>query len=220
MQFLNPRRNNMNNQLVNNAHVLPNPLLPFSRKQSSQYSISNIQPQAVIVNEVNTVSKNDPKKNDPKKNDPKKIKWGPPTWYLFHTLAHKIKDDQILFLNELFQKIVLICSNLPCPTCTTHATKYMKRINPNTIKTKDDLKNLLFQFHNEVNSRTGEPQFPYDELNDKYEGAITNNIIQNFFIYFKDNSFNVSAIANSIHRDRITAGLIHWLNTNIHNFNP
>jgi hypothetical protein len=215
MQFLNPRRNNMNNQVVNNAHVLPNPLLPFSRKQSNQYSTSSIQPQAVIVNTVNTVSK-----NDPKKNDPNKIKWGPPTWYLFHTLAHKIRDDQILFLNELFQKIVLICSNLPCPTCTTHATKYMKRINPNTIKTKDDLKNLLFQFHNEVNIRTGVPQFPYDELNDKYENAVTNNVIRNFFIHFKNNSFNVSAIANSMHRDRITAGLVHWLNTNIRNFNP
>jgi hypothetical protein len=174
-----------------------------------------MQPQAVTVKEVTVVSK-----NDPKKNDPKKIKWGPPTWYLFHTLAHKVKDEQFSFIKtELFQNIVLICRNLPCPTCAAHATDYMSKVNPKTIKTKDDLKNLLFQFHNEVNSRTGTPHFSYNELNDKYDSAVTMNIIQNFFVYFKDGSFNVTAIANSMHRDRITSQFKEWLKTNIYYFN-
>ena len=41
------------------------------------------------------------------KPEEKKMKWGEPTWFLFHTLAHKIKEDNFSqikndFLNMCF----------------------------------------------------------------------------------------------------------------------
>ena len=120
---------------------------------------------------------------------------------------------------ELFNHIIAICNNLPCPNCATHASEYMKKIYPSSIQTKDDLKNMLFQFHNEVNARTSAPQFSYFELETKYSNANTVNIFKNFFIMFKDNSFNVTAISNTMHRERIVQSFKNWLQTNIDCFN-
>ena len=45
-----------------------------------------------------------------------KVKWGEPTWYLFHTLAEKINDESFPTIREeLLNVFYSICSNLPCP---------------------------------------------------------------------------------------------------------
>jgi len=196
MQFVNPRRST--NNIINNA-----PILTFSSKR-----LHNPH-QFDEVNKLNVVPKN----------DPKKIKWGAPTWYLFHTLAHKIKEEHFLTLRAvLINNIISICSNLPCPKCATHASEYMSKININAIRTKEDLKNMLFKFHNDVNSRVGNLQFSYEELNNKYANSNTVNIVQNFFVMFQDKSFNVSAIANSMHRTRVITTIKTWIRDNIHYF--
>jgi hypothetical protein len=197
MQFVNPRHST--NNISNNA------LMTFSSRR-----VYNPQPTSEIK-----------KPNVVPKNDPKKIKWGAPTWYLFHTLAHKVKEENFLTLRvDLINTIISICSNLPCPKCATHASEYMNKININAIRTKEDLKNMLFKFHNDVNSRVGSPQFSYEELTNKYESSVTVNIIQNFFIMFQDKSFNVSAIANSMHRTRVISMIKNWIKDNIQYFDP
>ena len=56
--------------------------------------------------------------------------WGPCTWYLFHTLAEKVKDEQFLKLKNGFISIIKrICSNLPCPECAEHAQHKLKSLN-------------------------------------------------------------------------------------------
>jgi hypothetical protein len=148
-----------------------------------------------------------------------KMLWGEPTWFLFHTLAHKVKDECFLEIrNELIGNIFSICYNLPCPKCQAHATEYVKKINVNSIRTKDDFKNFLFKFHNDVSSMKGNPMFPYDQLNDKYSSAVTINVIKNFFVFFQDKSFNVTAIANSMHRTRTILQLRDWFSRNIQYF--
>jgi hypothetical protein len=82
----------------------------------------------------------------------KKMKWGEPTWFLFHTLSYKIKDEMFLQVkNEILNIFFLICRNLPCSICAEHATQYMQNINFNAIQTKQQLKDLFFEFHNTVN---------------------------------------------------------------------
>ena len=50
----------------------------------------------------------------------KKLPWGEPIWFLFHTLAHKIKEKSFLIVkNELLNIIFLICNN---PVSYTHLT--------------------------------------------------------------------------------------------------
>jgi hypothetical protein len=189
MQYVNPR----NQQYMNINPQLRRSLMPF------------VQQSNVPVNY--------------NQNNPKKIKWGQPTWFLFHTLAEKVKDEHFSFIkNDLFNNIVSICNNLPCPKCTTHASEYMSKVNANSIRSKDDLKKMLFIFHNEVNTRTGAAQFSYEELNDKYSKAITIDIIQNFFVFFNDRSFNVTYITNNMHRARLMESLKNWFMRNIQYF--
>jgi hypothetical protein len=145
--------------------------------------------------------------------------WGPPIWFLFHTLAEKVKED--LFLNiktDLLNNIYSIATHLPCPICSTHATEYFNRINFNSIQTKTDLKLMLFQFHNDVNKRKGYSIFSVDELNDKYKNAVTVKIIQNFMIHFKDRNRSPKLIADDLQRTRIAAYLTGWFQQNIQFF--
>jgi len=72
--------------------------------------------------------------------------WGPCTWYLFHSLAEKIKDEHFSALRlEMLVMIKQFCSLLPCPECANHASEYMRRLNINRVQTKHDMKMMLCQ---------------------------------------------------------------------------
>lgn len=150
----------------------------------------------------------------------KPMKWGEPTWFLFHTLAEKVKDEYFSQIRkELLDVIYTICVNLPCPTCAVHATQHMNGINYSTIQTKQQLKDMLFAFHNTVNGRKGFPLFDYSGLDAKYSAANTVLIIQNFMVHFEDKHASVHMIANDMHRARIAKILKKWFNENIQYFN-
>jgi hypothetical protein len=149
----------------------------------------------------------------------KKMLWGPAIWFFFHTLAEKVKEESFSSIKaELLNNIYAISVNLPCPMCATHAKEYLDKINFNSIQCKDDLKNMLFQFHNEVNKRKNYPLFSRDELDEKYSKAVTVNIIKNFMFFFKDRSRSPKLIANDLQRTRIATILNTWFSTNIQHF--
>ena len=93
------------------------------------------------------------------------IAWGTITWFLFHTLAEKIKPESFENKkNELLKIIFLICNNLPCPECQDHAKETMKSMKINMIKNKEDFQKMLWTFHNMVNKRRRVEQFTYEEF--------------------------------------------------------
>lgn len=148
-----------------------------------------------------------------------KVKWGEPTWFLFHTLAEKVKEETFQYIRkDLIANIISICHNLPCPTCAKHATEFMNKVNFNTIQTKDDLKKLLFSFHNEVNKRKGYAQFEFDKLDEKYEKAKTVNIIHHFIMHYNVKDFNVNMITANMQRNLIIVKLKEWFKENIKYF--
>ena len=72
--------------------------------------------------------------------------WGNNTWYLFHTIAHKIKDSSFLDTKEDLIFIVKnICANLPCPECSKDATEKLNKVNFNTINSKQEFKVISYQ---------------------------------------------------------------------------
>jgi len=154
---------------------------------------------------------------EPNKN--KKMKWGEPTWFLFHSLAQKVKEENFDFIrSELINTIYVICKNLPCPICATHATQYMNSVNFSTIQTKKDLIDLLWRFHNEVNFRKNVPIFPYEQLEEKYSRANLINIIQLFIYHFKDKHRSLKLIADDMYRQQIANKMQDWFRQNLQYF--
>lgn len=145
-----------------------------------------------------------------------KMKWGEAIWFLFHTMAEKIKDEHFQSKkHEMINLVKAICTNLPCPKCTDHATAYMKRLNIESIKTKQDWKDFLYKFHNEVNARKNFPEFPHSELDAKYQKANTVNVINYFLSVYREKSGNVQMIATEMSRMRILRNTQQWLVNNL-----
>lgn len=141
--------------------------------------------------------------------------WGAPTWFLLHTLAEKVSIDtfdqvRVGLLNMMYS----ICINLPCPTCATHAKDYLDKTNFNRLQTKDQLKQMLFEFHNTVNGRKGYPMFAMEELGSKYERAILINVVNNFIAVFSSKTKNIRLLADDLKRSMITSTLKDWFQAN------
>jgi hypothetical protein len=150
---------------------------------------------------------------------PKRMRWGQPIWFLFHTLAEKVKEENFQQIRlELLNNIYSICSNLPCPDCASHAVQYLNKINFNAIQTKLQLKELLFIFHNEVNKKKGYPLLSRSELDSKYSSAVTKRIIYNFVMVYQDKHKSVRMIANDMFRSRQIIFLKEWFSKNIQYF--
>jgi hypothetical protein len=222
MQFVNNRpNNNFNNTFVMNYSVSYKKTLQNNTLKKPAYNnnfetpiYNNIQ-KTTYINEQSIQNV----RVSPSVSPQKKMKWGEPTWFLFHTLAAKVKDEHFQSIRlELLNVIVTICKNLPCPDCANHASEYMKKVDFNSIRTKQDLKLMLFQFHNVVNQKKQYPMFSINELESKYSNANLANIIQIFMFYFQDKSHSIRMIANDLYRSRIADQLKVWFNNNIQYF--
>ena len=149
----------------------------------------------------------------------KKMKWGEPFWFLFHTMAEKVKEEIFPSVREeLLNLIYTICINLPCPDCSSHATQYLNGINFKRIQSKSELKEMLFVFHNTVNAKKKMPLFPREELDTKYSKAQMIPILNHFMVHFRNKKSSIQMIANDFHRERIFKELQNWFNANIYIF--
>lgn len=152
---------------------------------------------------------------------PKTMKWGQPTWFLLHTLAQKVKADAFPKIRkDLLDIIFKICNNLPCPDCANHATQYLNGINFNTIQSKEDLQVMLYNFHNAVNKRKGFELFDFQDLEAKYSGANTVNIIQYFMQFFDQRNYSLRVGTTTFNRNMVVANLKQWFANNIQCFDP
>lgn len=148
----------------------------------------------------------------------KKMLWGEPTWFLLHTLAEKVNESVFMNIRKsFFQLIWRICGNLPCPDCANHATAHLQGINFDAITTKEQLKRMLWEFHNTVNRKKGYPIYPFEKL-DVYGRANVNNIIQNFLHFFEKKTYSMRVGTNSFHRGMAIVNIRNWLATNMQYF--
>ena len=147
-----------------------------------------------------------------------KEKWGNTVWFLFHTLACKIKHDKFSNnKNVLMEIVTLTCNVLPCPDCSQHATNSLKLVNVDTIKTKEDFILFLFNFHNHVNKLLDKPVFNFNNIN-KYESANFYIILNNFKIIFSANSNIPQLMSASFHRKHTLPKIIELINSIIPHF--
>ena len=150
-----------------------------------------------------------------------KMKWGKPIWTFFHLLAHKVKDEDFATIRlELLNTIFSICTVLPCPVCSEHAKRYLQAINFNNIRTKQDLKIMLSNFHNDVNKRKGYPIFNTENLNETYDGMNFVNAINLFIYHFEDKHRSAKLMADDMMRKQISVNVKKWIMQNIQHFSP
>jgi hypothetical protein len=149
-----------------------------------------------------------------------KMKWGRPIWTFFHVMAQKMKPEYFpLVIKEFIRYVLLICATLPCPICSTHASEYMRAINMNNIRSKEDLIQLFYNFHNVVNQRKGYAVLQKDQI-PQYENANTVIVMKEFVRAFEDKSRAMKLMADDLSRARISSQLKFWINENIKYFDP
>lgn len=116
-----------------------------------------------------------------------RMRWGAPTWRLFHAMAEQIDPAHFARVRlELFDLVVGICDNLPCPDCAAHASAYLRRVDFGRILTRDQFRSMLFEFHNSVNSRKGVPLFDIEMLSQAYRGVNLHEVLHVFLHFFEN----------------------------------
>ena len=149
-----------------------------------------------------------------------KLKWGRPIWTFFHVMAQKMKPEYFnLVIKDYLRFILLICGTLPCPVCSAHASEYMRSINLNNMRCKEDLIQLFYNFHNVVNQRKGYAVLQKDQI-PQYETANTVIAIKDFIRAFEDKSRAMKLMADDLSRARISSQFKFWINGNIQYFEP
>ena len=129
-----------------------------------------------------------------------KENWGNAVWYIFHTLAFKLKKDHENLLPMLINFIKKSCNELPCPDCKTHALRYIKQYNIDKVKTKEELVIYLTTFHNVVNRMLNKPTLSYEQSNELYNRANTDNIIRNYINVMSKSTGNMKLMMNTFTR--------------------
>jgi hypothetical protein len=152
-----------------------------------------------------------------------KKQWGTATWYLFHTLAAKLKPefDNPAEIKALYAQIKKICYNLPCPDCTQHSITLLSTVNEQAVtSSKLAFTHFLWQFHNKVNRTTGSTPITFDEANAIYLRSITHLIIQNFIdvMNIKSPDLKIMMIKTNS-KNAYMPGFTDYINKNIYKFN-
>ena len=146
----------------------------------------------------------------------KKNEWGPCVWKVLHTLTIKIKDECFEGQRKrLVEMIQLICNNLPCPICSSHATTYLKKHRFSQIKTKEQLIQCIFEMHNDVNKRLKKKPFLFDSLILSYENMTFREVLNDYYIRLTTTNFGEKMMLYSFHRKLFLKEFRHYIISNI-----
>jgi len=192
----------------------------FGRSTRKTTNDNNIMPMSFKLPTRSSIQSVPKIETIPEPTQKKLMVWGEPTWIFLHTIAEKVKNDSFDKIRiELLKNIYTICCNLPCPTCSQHAKQHLDSINFNIISTKEQLKQVLYAFHNSVNVRKNISLFPLEQLDTKYSTAVTSRIFNNFIVHFNDTYRSPGMIADDLYRKQISNGLVEWFRINSIHFN-
>jgi len=127
--------------------------------------------------------------------------WGNITWKLFHTMTIRLKDDGEQ-IQQALDCITVICKNLPCPLCSQEAISLLKKYNIKNIKTREEFKKFIWDFHNKVNSKLKQPIVEYNQVDSLHSDSL-NHILNEFFKIYKQIKHNTNMMLYQFHREII-----------------
>lgn len=150
----------------------------------------------------------------------KKTEWGPCIWTFLHCLSIKIKDE--FFMTEKITIIDLIrdtCSNLPCPTCSSHAILLLKKYNIDKINSKENLIKLIFIMHNEVNKKLKKNLYNYNILINTYNKYNFMEVLNKYNYVIKQSNYNEKMMLHSFYKKRYVKKFRDYFLKNISKYN-
>ena len=146
--------------------------------------------------------------------------WGPIIWKLIHCLTYKIKDEYFSGqLNFITSTIRNICASLPCPYCAAHAQSFLRKVNFEKIKTKDDLINLFLTFHNHVNKRLKKKTYTREECDKIYNNISFMEVINDYHLYTTNTKSGTKAMLNTFHMKRTNNNFISKIAKQLYKYN-
>lgn len=188
-----------------------NTATPLERPALYNMMLNNTTSSKILTQPKNTI-------NQIKPSDRERMTWGAPTWTLFHMIPEKVTHANFIkYKDSVIRVIVTICNNLPCPSCSQHASEYMKKVNFSSIRTSEDLKKMLFNFHNLVNQRKGYAQYSYDDMI-KYVDLDSTTVINEFMSHFQKKIYAPNLMAQQIYRQKQVEVVQTWFRENLHIF--
>ena len=144
--------------------------------------------------------------------------WGNACWYLFHSLAFKLHDDNPRIVNDLLTHIKSICGVLPCPDCSMHATQTLNRLRFDKVKDRETLVQILFEFHNIVNKRVGNKLFTREEHDNLYKNASLPSMYNHFTRVMSENVRSERAMMYNLSRKNRLQTFDAFIKANAHCF--
>ena len=145
--------------------------------------------------------------------------WGPAIWHLFHTLSEKVNAHAYPYIvKQMFNLIVRICRFLPCPECSTDASKFLAKIKIENLKSKDDFKQTFYLFHNYVNAKKRKMLFNFSNLL-VYQRYMLIPVVNNFIARYNTNG-NMKLLSESFQRQFVLKDFKNWFSANIRAFIP
>lgn len=149
----------------------------------------------------------------------KKSIWGPHIWLFLHLLSMRIKQEYFIQdKKEIIKQINQICSNLPCPTCSAHATITLKKLNLSRVNTKEQLTKCIFLLHNEVNKRLKKPEFKEEELINHYKVYDFQKAAKNYIKVMNTSNYSERMLLHSFNKKRFLKDFIEYIKNNIHKY--
>lgn len=143
--------------------------------------------------------------------------WGTPTWVFVHTLCTKLKEESFWQMKDsILFFLARIWSLLPCPDCASHAVPLWQQMQPERIRSKEDLEMCVLSFHNRVNHRLNKPMFPPEVLQ-FYQSQSLIQMFANFHRVFQTRG-NMQMLTESFQRDQLMLQLRQWLRSSAMHF--
>lgn len=149
--------------------------------------------------------------------------WGNACWFLFHTLAEKLKPeyDTSEELQTILYHFKQVCYNLPCPSCSEHAVKHLEKAIFRNVKTRDDLKMFFLEFHNIVNKRLDKKIFTKNQCDEMYIKANLIKIVNHFISVMKNKELSSErTMMNTMGRHLCVDSISKYIRQNGYKFNP
>ena len=175
-----PTLNSMKNQINLNYPVNPNTAFNFNNSYTQQpnrevkvynaATTTNNPPPTTHLGHINSQVKTTPTKSSHSTVSPKL--WGRPLWFSLHFGALNYPDDPDDEKKQMMINFILgLPIMIPCDICKNHSYEYIqsrKNMLHKVVESSHSLFQFFWEFHNDVNKRTGKPTMTLEAVYNLY----------------------------------------------------